>query len=192
MNKYHQNSRSLQLRLSVKDVKPEIWRMLLVSSDITLLKLHSILQVLMGWRNSHLYAFVIDDKRYSPPNADDDDIGKKYSIRKKLSSIFAKNANPITYEYDFGDGWQIELCNEPRKDGIRQNQLAECIEGSRHGPAEDTGGSRGYMEKAKIYGNPQHRRYMEIRKLIGPEFDPEAFDIVRTNELLKEIGQKTD
>jgi hypothetical protein len=44
------------------------------------------------------------------------------------------------------------------------------------------------MEKAKIYGNPRHKRYQEIREFIGPKFDPEAFDLEQTNEMLKEIG----
>ena len=188
MKQYKALSQFLQLRLSVKDVKPEIWRKLMVSSDITLARLHTILQVLMGWTDNHLYAFVIDKRRYSPPSEYDDDSGKKNSMRTKLSSIFAKDAMLITYEYDFGDGWEIELCSEPRYDGFKQNQLTECIEGSRHGPAEDSGGSRGYMEKAKIYGNPQHKRYLEVREMIGPNFDPEAFDLVQTNEMLKEIG----
>jgi hypothetical protein len=177
----------IQFRLSVRDVKPEIWRKLLVSSDVTLEKLHTILQVLMGWKNHHLYAFVIDEKRYSPPNPDDDHIENNNLIQTKLSSIPGKSLEAITYEYDFGDGWEIELQNEARNADLPQDQLAECIEGSRHGPAEDSGGSRGYMEKARIYGNPQHRRYLEIRKLIGPDFDPEAFDLIQTNEILKEI-----
>jgi hypothetical protein len=177
----------LQFRLSVKDVKPEIWRKLFVSSDITLERLHTILQVLMGWRNTHLYAFVIKNKRYSPPN-EVDDFGKRNSIKTRLSSIFAKRIEPFTYEYDFGDGWEIEVQNESRLDGFQQSQPAECIDGSRHGPAEDSGGSRGYMEKAKIYNNPQHRRYQEIHELIGPGFDPEGFDLIRTNEILREIG----
>ena len=179
-------SQTLQFRLYVKDVKPEIWRKLLVSSDITLARLHSILQVLMGWRDNHLYAFVINEKRYSPPS--EHDIGKQNSIRTKLSNIFAKDAKAIRYEYDFGDRWEIELCNEPKKDGFQQKQPTECIEGSRHGPVEDSGGSREYMEKAKIYGNPRHKRYQEVRKFIGPMFDPEAFDLKQTNEMLKELG----
>ena len=187
MKQHKAQSKVLQFRLSVKDVKPEIWRKILVSSDITLARLHSILQVLMGWRDHHLYAFVIDEKRYSP-RSEYDEIGKGNLVRTKLSSVFAKDAKPITYEYDFGDGWEIVLCNEPKDGGLQQNQSAECIEGSRHGPAEDSGGSRGYMEKEKIYGNPKHKRHHEIRKLMGPNFDPEAFDLTQTNEMLKEIG----
>jgi len=178
-------TRTFQFRLSVKDVKPEIWRKLLVSSDITLERLHAILQVLMGWRDNHLYAFVINEKRYSPPS--EHDIGKRNSIRTKLSDIFARDAKAITYEYDFGDRWEIELCSEPQNGGFQQNQPTECIEGSRHGPIEDSGGSREYMEKARIYGNPRHKRYQEVREFIGPMFDPESFDLRQTNDRLKEL-----
>lgn len=178
----------LQFRLSVKGVKPEIWRRFLVSSDVTLVKLHSILQILMGWKSQHLYAFVINKKRYSPPTEGDDPNSKNNSIGTKLSSIFAQDSDVITYEYDFGDGWEIELLGETSNDGYQPNQLAECIEGSRHGPIEDSGGSREYVEKAMIYGNPQHKRYQEIRRLFGPKFDSEAFDLKQVNEMLKGIG----
>ncbi|MGA2480276.1 MAG: plasmid pRiA4b ORF-3 family protein [Spirochaetia bacterium] len=181
-------SQTLQLRISVKDVKPEIWRKLLVSSDITLARLHAILQVLMGWRDNHLYAFVIDEKRYSPPSEHDKEIGKQYSIRTKLSRIFGKGVVAVTYEYDFGDRWEIDVCNEPRSDGFQQRQPTECIEGCRHGPIEDSGGSREYMEKVRIYGNPRHKRYHEVREFVGPMFDPESFNLRQTNEMLKELG----
>jgi hypothetical protein len=179
-------SPTLQLRLSVKDVKPEIWRKLLVPSDITLARLHAALQVLMGWNDNHLYAFVIGGKRYSAPS--EHDIGKQNSIGTKLSAIFVKDIKAVTYEYDYGDRWEIELCNEPNDDGFQQKQPTECIEGSRHGPVEDSGGSREYMEKVKIYGNPRHKRYQEVRDFIGPMFDPEAFDLKQTNAMLKELG----
>jgi hypothetical protein len=188
MKRTNTQPRILQFRLSVMNVKPEIWRKLLVSEDTSLAGLHSILQILMGWRNNHLFAFVIDQKRYSPRTEGDDDSTKINSIDTKLSRIFAKGEKRITYEYDFGDGWEIELISEPKQEGCQQNQRVECIEGGRHGPAEDTGGSRGYMEKAKIYGNPHHRRYREIQELIGPGFDPEAFDIALTNQMLREIA----
>jgi hypothetical protein len=175
-------------RLSVKDVVPEIWRRFQVSSDITLVHLHLILQVLMGWGDRHLYAFVIGAKRYSSPSDADDDMKNRNLIKTKLSSILAEGSNAFTYEYDFGDGWQIKLCSEPIDDGFHANRFAECIDGSRHGPVEDSGGSRGYMEKAQIYRNPQHKRYLDIREMMGPEFDSEAFDLARTNTMLKAIG----
>jgi hypothetical protein len=186
MKQNRTRSQTLQLRLSVKDVKPEIWRKLLVPSGITLARLHAALQVLMGWNDNHLYAFAIGGKRYSPPS--EHDIGKQNSIGTKLSSIFTKDIKAATYEYDYGYRWEIELCSEPNDDGFQQKQPTECIEGSRHGPVEDSGGSREYMEKVKIYGNPRHKRYQEVREFIGPMFDPEAFDLKQTNAMLKELG----
>jgi hypothetical protein len=187
MKQKKEKSTLLQFRLSVKDVQPEIWRKLLVSSDVTLEKLHHVLQVLMGWHGRHLYAFVINEKRYSSPIEDD---GTRHDnlIRTKLSSIFTADTKVITYEYDFRDRWEIELQYEPKEAGLRKTQLAECIEGSRHGPVEDSGGCRDYMEKSRIYANPQHKRHDEVRNWIGPKFDPEAFDIRQTNEKLKKIS----
>jgi hypothetical protein len=45
------------------------------------------------------------------------------------------------------------------------------------------------MEKAQIYRNQQHKRYLDIRELIGPDFDSEAFDLARTNAI-EAIGWK--
>jgi Plasmid pRiA4b ORF-3-like protein len=180
--------KSMLFRLSVRDVVPEIWRKLLVSSETTLEGLHSVLQVLMGWEDRHLYAFVIDAKRYASPNDSDDNLENQEKIRMKLSRLFKAGAETITYEYDFGDKWQIVLTAEPIDQGYRPSQFPECVGGSRHGPVEDSGGSRAYMEKALIYRNPKHRRYLDVQKLIGPNFNPEAFDLTETNARLKAIA----
>ncbi|MDP9314304.1 MAG: plasmid pRiA4b ORF-3 family protein [Chloroflexota bacterium] len=48
-----------QLKVSLRDSKPPIWRRVQVPSDMTLSKLHNILQVVMGWTDSHLHQFII-------------------------------------------------------------------------------------------------------------------------------------
>ena len=50
-----------QLRIELEEVTPAVWRRLLVPGGIRLAKLHMILQAAMGWTNSHLHAFTIDD-----------------------------------------------------------------------------------------------------------------------------------
>lgn len=44
----------LQLKVSLLEVEPTVWRSLVVPSDITLAKLHRILQIAMGWTGSHM------------------------------------------------------------------------------------------------------------------------------------------
>jgi hypothetical protein len=85
----------------------------------------------MGWEDRHLYAFVIDAKRYASPDDSDENLENRDKIRTKLSRVFKAGAKTMTYEYDFGDGWQIVLTVEPTDVGHHPNRLAECIGGCR-------------------------------------------------------------
>jgi Plasmid pRiA4b ORF-3-like protein. len=46
-----------QIRVELTGVHPLIWRQLLVPSNVTLMKLHRVLQCAMGWEDSHSYTF---------------------------------------------------------------------------------------------------------------------------------------
>ncbi|WP_028954007.1 IS1096 element passenger TnpR family protein [Synechocystis sp. PCC 7509] len=48
-----------QLKITLKDFSPPIWRRVQVNRYITLGKLHQIIQSSMGWTNSHLHGFSI-------------------------------------------------------------------------------------------------------------------------------------
>ncbi|KYO64106.1 hypothetical protein ATZ99_21370 [Thermovenabulum gondwanense] len=51
----------LQLKITLKDIKPPVWRRILVKEDITFYKLNTIIQYLMGWSGYHLYEFRVGD-----------------------------------------------------------------------------------------------------------------------------------
>ncbi|MBI5842998.1 MAG: plasmid pRiA4b ORF-3 family protein [Chloroflexi bacterium] len=53
-----------QIKVTLNDSKPPIWRRVLVEDTTTLSKLHTILQTVMGWMNSHRHQFIIDDEYY--------------------------------------------------------------------------------------------------------------------------------
>lgn len=53
------------LRIELKEIKPAIWRRFIVPADITLDRLHDIIQIVMGFNDSHLHEFVINGKRYA-------------------------------------------------------------------------------------------------------------------------------
>ncbi|MEI8190589.1 MAG: plasmid pRiA4b ORF-3 family protein, partial [candidate division NC10 bacterium] len=46
------------LKVSLKGVAPLIWRRLQVPGNANLGWLHAVIQVAMGWTNSHLHQFV--------------------------------------------------------------------------------------------------------------------------------------
>ena len=61
-----------QLKITLRHIKPPIWRRVQVSGHITLAKLHTLIQVVMGWTDSHLHCFEVDGISYSLPNENDD------------------------------------------------------------------------------------------------------------------------
>jgi hypothetical protein len=50
--------RIFQIQISLRDIKPKIWRRILVSEDLLLSDFHKIIQTTMGWTNSHFHHFI--------------------------------------------------------------------------------------------------------------------------------------
>ncbi|MFH1039551.1 MAG: plasmid pRiA4b ORF-3 family protein [PVC group bacterium] len=48
-----------QLKISLDRIRPLVWRRLLVRGDANLGFLHAVIQVALGWTNSHLHQFII-------------------------------------------------------------------------------------------------------------------------------------
>lgn len=86
-----------ELKITLKDYTPSIYRRFQVNSSITLNKLHSIIQTVMGWYNCHLYSF--DTKL----GEIDDDNSRIKTI--KLNQIVKEVKDSFDYIYDFGDYW---------------------------------------------------------------------------------------
>jgi hypothetical protein len=103
-----------QLKITLRDVHPPIWRRVLVTDTTTLDQLHWIVQAAMGWTNSHLHQFIIDDEHYSEKEFELDDWGHevKNENRVRLAALSLVPKRKFTYEYDFGDGWEHEILVE--------------------------------------------------------------------------------
>ena len=65
-----------QIKVVLAGSKPSIWRRILVSSDISLVKLHDVLQIAMGWEDCHLHQFKYQGKYYIIPDEEFDDIAE--------------------------------------------------------------------------------------------------------------------
>jgi Plasmid pRiA4b ORF-3-like protein len=61
-----------QLKVTLRDSKPLIWRRLLVAADTDLGTLHTLLQEVMGWYDSHLHEFRVGQENYGDPMPDAD------------------------------------------------------------------------------------------------------------------------
>src|SRR2546421_11391990 len=92
-----------QLKITLRDTKPPIWRRVQVK-DCTLAKLHDIIQTCMGWDDYHLHQFKISGERYGDPAQWQDDFGGELEVgnegKVKLSPLIAQGVKKFRYTYD--------------------------------------------------------------------------------------------
>ena len=92
-----------QIKVTLDDSKPPIWRRLLVADTTTLGQLHNILQIAMGWENYHLHMFIVCEQVYGDPEDDETgDIGIKSEKRFRLNQFVSREGFKFRYEYDLG------------------------------------------------------------------------------------------
>jgi len=53
-----------QLHIFILGISPMIWRRVKVRRDSTIADLHCIIQIAMGWTDTHLHRFIIHGKDY--------------------------------------------------------------------------------------------------------------------------------
>ena len=176
-----------QLKVTLDESRPPIWRRILVPGNVTMEHLHYVIQVAMGWTNSHLHQFIVGQTYIGEP---DPDYGfeMKDERRVKLDQVAPGEGFKFRYEYDFGDSWLHNLLVEKVLEPEPGQQVPVCIKGKRACPPEDVGGVWGYEEFLAAIGDPEHSEHKDYLEWIGGEFDPEEFDLDETNELLREMG----
>ena len=65
---------------------------------------------------------------------------------------------------------------------------AWCLDGARACPPEDCGGIGGYARLLEILFDPTHPEFDESRGWVGPDFEPERFDLRAVNDRLMRLG----
>ncbi len=177
-----------QLKVTLDDSKPPIWRRLLVLEDTSLFTLHKIIQRAMGWQDYHLHMFTIAGQIYGDP-ADDEtgDLGTKNEKRFRLNQFGFREKVKFSYEYDFGDGWDHTILIEKILPADASVRYPVCITGKHACPPEDVGGVWGYDSFLETISNPDDPEYDEKLEWIGGEFDPEEFDLDGINQALQRI-----
>ncbi len=172
-----------QLKVTLKGVKPPIWRRFLVSSSIKLPELHDILQVVMGWNNAHLHAFIANSMIYTLPDPMmDSDYGDD-ETPVRLSTLLRQTSDKLRYEYDFGDGWRHEIVLEKILPFSAEQPLPFCLKGKRACPPEDCGGIWGYQDLLQVLQDPEHEEHQTLLEWLPENFDPEYFSAEDINAI---------
>ncbi len=163
-----------QLKITLVDSEPEVWRRLQVPAQIALEEMHDIVQSAMGWENQHEYVFR--QGLGEPP----------CSLQQRLTDIVC-TGKPLYYTYDFQSGWlhRIEIEDLTLEEAvlIGASALPRCIEGESACPPEASGGVWGYEDFLYRLENTEDPEYMDLIGKYG-DFDPCKFDVSAANSRL--------
>ncbi len=183
------------LRIELLDVAPLVWRRVLVSNQWTLASLHSYLQWVMGWRDTHAHEFQVGESMAAPDwwideiGLDGDAGHYRDERRVSMAAVVSELGvhGEFEYRYDMGDGWQHRIVIESSSPlGTTQDLLLPiCLAGENACPPEDVGGPHGYEEFLKILGDRRHEQHEDMARWIGGVFDPKGFDLNRINREFK-------
>lgn len=176
-----------QIKITLQHSKPPIWRRLLVSSDMTLGRLHHTIQAAMDWTDSHLHQFIVGGVYYGEPSPEDwQEI--KDERRVRLSRLVTGEKFKFIYEYDFGDDWLHAIVIEKILPPDPDQKLPVCLKGKRACPPEDVGGMWGYADFLEAIKDPENEEHDSWLEWVGGEFDPEAFNLDQVNARLRMLS----
>lgn len=171
------------LRVSLRDVTPEVWRHVRVRSDLPLPKFSQVLEQVMGWYGHHLHLFDVRGLQFGVPDEDAD-----YLINEKAATVkhvLPEIGSELRWDYDFGDGWEHDVIVVAIEAASNANVKTLCLAGERACPPEDCGGIPGYAQLLEALADVKHPEHAAVVEWTPAGFDPEAFDLVEVNRRIR-------
>lgn len=173
-----------QLKVTLRDVTPAVWRRVVVPGQWHLGRLHDILQRGMGWQDSHLHEFDAGGRRIGQPQQGGFGPPVEDERVVRLHEVLPATGATLTYWYDFGDDWMHDLVVE---EFLAPASHPSCPAGEGACPPEDSGGPFGYQMMLEAVAQPEHPDHEQVVEWLGGPFDPAAFDPAATDKLLRSM-----
>lgn len=184
------------LRVRLNHVKPPVTRELVVPSNLSLDRLHQVLQVAMGWENIHLHEFIVDTgrdgRRFAPLDGEMFDLDDKVEDESlhTLADIVPHKGGRLQYWYDFGDDWEHSITVTAVREAQPDEPVLYCRKAMRACPPENSGGPWGYAEMLQVRADPEHDEHEETVDWLGFDFDPDFCDIGDINATLGLLARR--
>lgn len=163
---------SHKLKIVLKYTDPQVYRTVIVPEKFTFHDLHTVIQCVMNWEDSHLYQFNLgapygSDSIQLPDDSDFASMfGNRYqemdATKTYLSDIFNGQKKKINYTYDFGDDWlhEIRVLQKPKDEVL----YPKCIKGENAAPIEDCGSYPGFYNMIEV--SKKKRKTKEDKEIL--------------------------
>ncbi len=137
-----------QFRFWFLNVRPVVWRRLLLRADQTLADLHYAIQICCNWSDDFLHQFKVYGKTISIPRLYGLS-GTDWADEVRLADLQLRQNQRFLYEYNFCHWrhvWQVEIRVEQLCEVDSRSFYPRCIGGKRTAPPEDCGGAARFNE----------------------------------------------
>lgn len=174
----------IQLRLELADVRPVIWRRLLVSTRASLLELHGVVQRALGQLEAPQHAFEVDGVRYLDP----EEAGSWSTERVPLTALALRPGSRLVHEVETeGAPWRHVLTVEQVSPRLVGQRLPVCLAGERAAPPDDVEGPARFQDLLAALDAPIDAHTAELRDWLPADFDPGFMDLTAINAQLAKL-----
>jgi hypothetical protein len=172
----------LEFKITLRDIKPAIWRRIQVPHTYTFWDFHVAIQDAMGWDDMHLHGFDVKE----PISGHEIDVGipgEEWDAETKtlpgwlvpVALFFTVLNRKGVYTYDYGDDWRHNILLEKIAPIEKGASYPRCVAGKRACPPEDSGGPGGYATMLEAIQDPKHPEHETYLEWLGGPFDPKDF-----------------
>jgi len=167
----------LDIRLTIDNSNPPIYRDIRANSQTSLEVMHEIIQATFEWSNVHSHYFK---------DSNGNIVKEKEGI--SIGSIIPANGS-ITYVYDYADSWGVRIEVLEARSTKGENFAPLCLDGRRNSPPEESGGIVCYTDTLDMLQRHRDKewRYPLIAEWLGEDYNPETFNMVAINSRLQNI-----
>lgn len=178
--------REFHIRIKLNNAPVDIWRELVVPSNITLELLAYVILEAMGWEHEHLYQFIGKHdvyyvNSYEMKAQENSFMGflshaqYKNSEQTTLEMVLQPKGDRMKFEYDYGDSWVHDLWVKGARDyAAGEEPVIKLLKAAGDCPPEDCGGVWGYAELLEI--NKKKRKTAEDKERLEWYDIPKGYD----------------
>jgi hypothetical protein len=181
-------ARVLCLRLVVVGTQPRVWRRLLVRETMWLSRLHDSIQIAFDWFDYQTHTFALDDLKFGNP-VKRDELNIEDDRDVTLADLNLVHRDKMTYEYQIGEGWTVEVRVEKTSVPGKGTYYPLCVAGERAGPPEDCGGLEAFHDMLACLKEPGSDLGKEWLGWLGPDYNANACDLDKVNRALRKLGK---
>ena len=160
----------------------KVWRELLVPRCFTLEQLHLVIDAAFNWQSIDQASFRLRGGLYFSGVA----FGCILWDRPRLYQFFGQGKHD-SFHYSSGNtlcdspySWDVVITLESVTDAERAVRTARCVGGRGFSPPMELKRVQ-YCRLLQRFTDPNHPEHADALAQLGHDFDPEVFDLVKTN-----------